>query len=29
MLQLLMNADVPFTHFRDIGRKAMGLFEQD
>jgi len=29
MLRLLMNADVPFTHFRDIGRKAMGLFEQD
>jgi ABC-2 type transport system ATP-binding protein len=29
MLRLLLNADVPFTHFRDIGRKAMGLFEQD
>lgn len=29
MLKLLQEADVEFTHCRDIGRKAMGLFEQD
>jgi ABC-2 type transport system ATP-binding protein len=29
MLRLLMNADVPFTHCRDIGHKAIALFEQD
>src|SRR5262249_9704703 len=29
MLRLLMDAEVEFTHFRDIGRKAVGLFEQD
>ena len=28
MLQLLKEANVEFTHCRDIGRKAMGLFEQ-
>jgi ABC-2 type transport system ATP-binding protein len=27
MLQLLKDADVEFTHCRDIGRKAVGLFE--
>jgi ABC-2 type transport system ATP-binding protein len=27
MLQLLKDADVAFTHCRDIGRKAVGLFE--
>lgn len=29
MLQLLKEANVEFTHCRDIGRKAMGLFERD
>jgi len=29
MLQLLKDADVEFTHCRDIGRKAVGLFDWD
>lgn len=29
MLKLLQEADVEFTHCRDIGRKATSLFEQD
>ena len=29
MLQLLKDADVEFTHCRDIGRKAAGMFERD
>jgi ABC-2 type transport system ATP-binding protein len=29
MLQILKDANVEFTHCRDIGRKAMGLFERD
>jgi ABC-2 type transport system ATP-binding protein len=29
MLQILREANVEFTHCRDIGRKAMGLFEID
>jgi ABC-2 type transport system ATP-binding protein len=29
MLQLLKDANVEFTHFRDIGRSAAGLFERD
>jgi hypothetical protein len=28
MLQILKDADVEFTHCRDISRKAAGLFEQ-
>jgi ABC-type multidrug transport system ATPase subunit len=28
MLQILKDAGVPFTHCRDIGRKAMAFFEQ-
>jgi hypothetical protein len=28
MLEILNDAGVEFTHCRDIGRKAAGLFEQ-
>jgi hypothetical protein len=29
MLQILKDADVEFTHCRDIGRKVAALFERD